>query len=291
MKDKIGGLIIALIVCTVLADRAYRFIPERTQHAQLLEIPEITEEVDTPQATVSEDPQVSPQPTPVPVQPSDVLREVQVEGPVDAIVGDPVYLRVRTEGPAVNYAWSIEPDVDGLFVLDDGSNAIFTNRNAREYTVFVSVVDQAGNLEQDTFKFELIQQKDTLTLQNLSQANPDPTVEELVDYYVSLVQSNDKERQVIIVSQTFRQTANLLRTGAIQPGSNFLGSMKKGLEVTMGPANFKKWNDTFFFNLETMLNDYAAKGYLNTREDWINTLDNLAAIMESRQSRKLQSPK
>jgi hypothetical protein len=261
------------------------FKTNAAQVTELLEVPELLEEVDTPEAEVQPIPEQPAENPTATFQPPTSLREIQIEGPVDAIVGDAVHLRVLAEGPAVNYAWSITPDSDGLFVLDDGSAAIFTNRNAGTYVVYVSATDGLGNIEQDTRTFELIQQKDTLTLQNLSQANPDPSVPELIDYYVAEVRSPTKESEVIIVSQTFRQTANLLRTGAINAGDNIFGSMMKGLEVSMSPQKFAPWQ-VFFDRLQVLLGDYSAKGYLRTRDEWVNTLDNLATILESRSSRK-----
>lgn len=281
--------VISLMVVAIFSTWGWIKIIEQNpqvKRAQLLQVPELTEEIDTPQEEVHPVEEVPAENLPTPVQPSSILREIQIEGPVDSIVGDPVHLRVRADGPVVNYAWSITPDVDGLFVLDDGSAAIFTNRNAQSYTIYVSATDGLGNIEQDTHTFELVRQKDTLTLQNLSEANPDPSVPELLDYYVTEVPSVNKESEVIIVSQSFRQTANLLRTNAIGPGENVLGKVKKGLEVAMGPASFKVWNSTFFQRLETLLTEYASKGYLTTRDEWVNTLDNLASILETRSQRK-----
>lgn len=281
-------LTVSLVVVTVLANYAWNQLNNHALHqqAQLLEVPELIEEVDTPQPTTV--PEITDDPgegSTRPIPPSAVLREIKIEGPVDAIVGDAVHLKVRAEGPVVNYAWTISPEREGLYVLDDGSEAIFTDRNSDEYTVYVSAVDGIGNIEQDTYTFNLVDKKESLSLRNLSEANPDPTVPELIDYYVTEVQSPAKESEVIIISQTFRQTSNLLRTGSIGPGANILGNMQKGLEVTMGPQAFAKWQ-IFFTRLETLLSEYASKGYLNTREAWINTLDNLAAVLESRGDRK-----
>lgn len=289
-RSFMSGCVVAAVVLGAIGDRVWKALPNRVQHAQLVQvdedalepIPEITEEIDAPPPAVQPPQEEAEEPvTRTPAEEPTILREIQIEGPVDAIVGDPVHLRVRADGPVKNFAWSIFPDVDGLFVLDDGESAIFTNRNAQPYTIYVSAADARGNLSQDVHTFELVQQKETLTLRNLNEANPDPTVPELVHYYVTLVQSNNKEREVQIVAQSFRQAANLLRTGAITAGDDVLATVEQGLEVTMGPPTFQKWT-VFFDSLRLLLTDYAAKGYLENRDAWVNTLDNLATILENR---------
>lgn len=276
---------LAVICLGAMADRAWKIIPHH-QSAQLVEIPEITEEIDAPEAEVPPTPEQPAPPAATPaLQPPDILRQVQIEGPVDAIVGDPVHLRVRaTGGTPINYAWTISPNVDGLFVLDDGSSAIFTNRTPQPYTVYVSAVDEYGNLEQDTFDFKLVAQKDTLTLRNLAEADPDPTIPELMDYYVTLVNSPTKESEVIVISQSFRQTANLLRTGALNAGDDIFSNMLSGLELTMGPQTLQRW-EAFFNPTQRLLAQYKSKGYLDTRDAWVNTLENLAVVLETRGDR------
>lgn len=268
------SLVVTAVLCTWAWSQYVGRVPG-VQQAQMMQ--ELLEEIDKPEPVTEEEfddvPAVPDHEGP--------LRSIHIEGPIDVIVGDPVHLRVRTDGPAKSYAWSVTPEDDGLFVLDGGASAIFTNRNAQPYVVYVSAADSQGNIAQDTHTFEIVARKDALTLSNLSEANPDPTVQELVDYYVAEVRSEDKARETRVIAQSFRQVANLLRSGAIQPGQDIPAVSEKAIEVVLTPAVFAKW-EIFFQRTRTLLNDYAAKGHLDSRDAWINTMENLASILESR---------
>ena len=210
--------------------------------------------------------------------------EVRISGPVDSLVGDLVELHAESTATVTNFAWSIQPPVRSLLIMEEGSKAVFSNRQAGNYLVIVSAANALGETAHATMGFTLrpAPPENPLTVESLADAQPPPDVRDLVRRWVAEVVSDNKLGEASAVAGSLRQTANLLATNSLDLGSDGdpLHEVEKAAEIAMGPEHFPKWA-TFFSRVRDLLYPLNVRGYVQSPTDYANTFNNLAGELEA----------
>lgn len=210
--------------------------------------------------------------------------EIRVAGPVDSLVGDMVELTAETTQDVTQFAWSIQPPVRGLIVMDGGTKAVFANRDAGDYLVVVSTANAQGQVAHCTFPLTLrpAPPENPLTVESLAEANPPPDLQDLIRRWVAEVVTNNKRGEASVVAASLRNVATLLGTGKLAADSNAdpLYEVERAAEQAMGPANFAKW-EIFFKRVRDFLHPLNVRGYVVSPVQYANTFNNLAAEIEA----------
>jgi hypothetical protein len=210
--------------------------------------------------------------------------EVRIAGPVDVLVGDMVELVAETTDQATSIAWSIEPEARGLVIMDDGTKAVFSNRQAGEYLLIVSCANHRGDTAHATMRLNLrpAPPENPLTVESLADAAPPPDLRDLIRRWVAEVQSDAKPGELAAVASSLRQTANLLANNslALTGDGDPLYEVEAGAEIAMGPGNFPKWA-SFFGRVRDFLYPLNQRGYVVSATDYANTFNNIATELEA----------
>lgn len=219
-------------------------------------------------------PQSNPQPTFV--QPL----EVSLIAPRDALVGDMVSIEADVQGTATDYEWTVEPPLEGLMVLEGGKKAVFANREPGDYLIMVAVAGNGGQVRSARRLFTLLPQppENPITAQSLPLATPPIDMAELVRRWAAEVQSGNKAGEAQAIAGSFRAMANLARSGEI--GSDPLRDVEAASEVAITPQRFAQW-ESFFARFRQFLFPLNQTGHIQTADQYANTWDNLATLLEA----------
>ncbi len=208
---------------------------------------------------------------------------VRISGPVDSLVGDLVELSAEVTSDATQFAWSIDPPVRGLLILDGGAKAVFSNRTAGQYLVIVSAANHDGQTAHATLPFNLrpAPPENPLTVESLTDAAPAPNVENLIRRWSAEVVTDNRAGETAAVAGSFRGVGNLLLSGNLMqgPDADPLYEVEKVAEQNLGPAAFSKW-ESFFKRVRDFLYPLSVKNHLVTPDQYGNTFLNLAAELE-----------
>lgn len=204
---------------------------------------------------------------------------IQLRGPRDVMVGDMVDLTTEITGAPTDFKWTVEPQTDGLRVLDGGARAVFSNREVGDYVLFVSVAGQGGQVAHATKIITILPQppENPITASSLPLAQPQVDVADLVRRWVAEV-GHASKGETLAVADTFRQAANLLRGGVV--GSDPLRDVEAATEIALGPNAAQPWLGTFFVRMREFLVPLNSTGNLQTPEQYANSFDNFAAMLE-----------
>lgn len=234
-------------------------------------------------------PQPDPAPTPEEQPRPNVLTpappplEIRIVGPVDSLVGDMVELTAETTQDVTQFAWSIQPPVRGLIVMDGGTKAVFANRDAGDYLIICSTANAVGQVAHATMPFTLrpAPPENPLTVESLAEANPPPDLRDLIRRWAAEVVTNNKRGEASAVATSFRNVATLLQTGkiAMHQDADPLYEVERAAEQSMGPQNFAKW-ESFFRRVRDFLHPLNVRGHIVSPAQYANTFNNLAREIE-----------
>lgn len=204
---------------------------------------------------------------------------IELRGPRDVMVGDLVDLTTEISGTPTDFEWTVEPQTEGLRVLDGGQRAVFSNREVGDYVLFVSVAGQGGQVAHATKVITILPQppENPVTVSSLGQARPEVDVSDLVRRWVAEV-GPTTPGEMLAVAETFRQGANLLRGGLV--GSDPLRDIEAATEIALGPQPAQRWLGTFFVRMREFLVPLNTTGHLQTPEQYANAFENFAAMLE-----------
>jgi hypothetical protein len=218
------------------------------------------------------------------ITPAQPPLEIRISGPVDSLVGDMVELHAETTQDVTQFAWSIQPPVRGLIVLDEGTKAVFAHRDAGDYLVIVSTANAAGQVAHATMPFTLrpAPPENPLTVESLAEANPPPDLRDLIRRWAAEVVTNNRTGEAAAVASSLRAVATLLQTNklASNPNADPLFEAERAAEQTLGPAAFAKW-EIFFKRVRDFLYPLSVRGYITSPVQYANTFNNLAAELEA----------
>lgn len=205
---------------------------------------------------------------------------IQLRGPRDVMVGDMVDLTTEITGAPTDFKWTVEPQTDGLRVLDGGNRAVFSNREVGDYVLFVSVAGQGGQVAHATKIITILPQPpdNPITASTLPLAAPQVDVSDLVRRWVAEV-GHASKGETLAVADTFRQAANLLRGGVV--GSDPLRDVESATEIAIGPNAAQPWLGTFFVRMREFLVPLNSTGNLQTPDQYANSFENFAAMLEA----------
>lgn len=288
---------LAMIMSTITGTQ-----PLRQKMAEVVSVQtsEIIESVDDSGGTVlPEDPMMDGGPIPIipvpepqdddiPVPPGATDKpvlvddlKIKIDGPADAMVGDMVKLHAVITGTPTAIKWVIDPPVDDFEPLDGGLRAVFANRNVGTYHVVCSIAGNNGHVDVDTHEFEIIPQppEHALTAHTIGELTPQLTVEELVRRWLAEVRSPNKLGEAHAIAGSFRGIANTLRSGNV-PGPDLLREVQRASEIAVGPQAFANWRG-YFDRVREFLIPLNAARTVFTPEQYANTFDNIASVMET----------
>lgn len=205
---------------------------------------------------------------------------IQLRGPRDVMVGDMVDLTTEITGAPTDYKWTVQPETDGLRVLDGGARAVFSSRDVGDYALFVSVAGQGGQVAHAVKVVTILPQppENPITASTLPLAAPQVDVSDLVRRWVAEV-GHASKGETLAVADTFRQAANLLRGGVV--GSDPLRDVESATEIALGPNAAQAWLGTFFVRMREFLVPLNSTGNLQTPEQYANSFENFAAMLEA----------
>lgn len=205
---------------------------------------------------------------------------IQLRGPRDVMVGDMVDLTTEITGAPTDFKWTVEPQTDGLRVLDGGARAVFSSRDVGDYALFVSVAGQGGQVAHAVKVVTILPQppENPITPGTLPLAAPQVDVSDLVRRWVAEV-GHASKGETLAVADTFRQAANLLRGGVV--GSDPLRDVESATEIALGPNAAQAWLTTFFVRMREFLVPLNSTGNLQTPEQYANSFENFAAMLEA----------
>lgn len=227
-------------------------------------------------------PSVTAKAGPLPTKNLKEPLSIAINGPVDALLGDQVFLTTETRGDVTSFTWSIDPPVKGLVVRDGGRSAVFTNRDAGVYTVLVSIAGNDGYSAHDFWTLELLERPvmNEVRASSIGKDPEDPDVTVQVRTWTQLVESPSKKADASIIAGSFRSVAQALESGRVNDGSNPLAPVLKESEEGMGPARFQAWREWFRF-CERFLEERSAKGELASNHEFANAFRTLAVLVEA----------
>lgn len=211
---------------------------------------------------------------------------IQLLNPRDALIGDLVHFQTKVQGNALRYAWSVDPPVDGLLVLDGGERAAFSNRNVGMYRVTVSVSGADGQVAHDVATFEVIHQASphAITALNIASRVAPPTLDDFVADWLVSVQSPTRDQEAAQLTTIMRELAAVYREGGAAATDDPLRSVQQVFEEAIGPARYAGWA-TFFDGggyLRDYLADLQSSGGIETSDQWANVLENVAGVIETK---------
>jgi len=226
--------------------------------------------------------------------PAQVQTRIEIIGPRDVVVGDPVYLRAQTAGTILGIHWTVKrsgedtSELDGLVEVDDGQAAWFTSRDLGDYEVICSVADAEGRSAHDAHHFAILSQAATLTPAGLVEPTKELDVAHLIRVWLAEVatpagsQNPDGERraEAIVLAGSLRGTAQAIRAGQVADDADPTLEAARAGEVALGPVAFRRW-EPFMLHVRELAEYLASSGELDGETAWVNLLENVAALVEA----------
>lgn len=228
------------------------------------------------------------------VEPAPVVPlGIELQGPRDALVGDPIWFTAKTRGDVSQFKWSVETSIEGRIVpmdqglIETGDDArrAFTNRQIGQYRITVSVSGKDGQVAHDVETFEILAQPSVhaITAANVAQRIHEPSLMELAEGWLSSVPGATRNQEARQLTTIMRELAAIYREGGAMQSEDPLREIQGAFEEAIGPAAYHGWN-TFFDGegyMRHWLADLQSKGGVGSSESWANTLENLAVTIES----------
>ena len=230
------------------------------------------------------------------VDPALEPASLEIVGPRDVIVGDPVILRANTTGPVIDGGihWSVKrsgedtSDLDGLMVAGDRRSAWFSNRDLGDYEVICSVSDRSGRSVHDAHHFAILEKATPLNAAAIVQRPEEFDLVSAVRAWLPEVPAPpgspdpDAARagEAIVLAGTIRGVTQAIRAGQMDLNKHPITEIAAAGEVSLGPQGLLRW-EVFLAHLHELAEYEAALGHLDGPEAWANMLENVATLMEA----------
>lgn len=284
-RQFIGLAALAIVACLAIADKMPRVQVAIDRAPQAIEVASLEPVLAIAAADLGVDPAAA----------DDVPTSIEIIGPRDVVVGDPVYLRCATQGHVLGISWSVKKsgadtaELDGLVQVDGGQAAWFTNRDAGDYEVICSVADAAGRAAHDAHHFAILERVKPLSADGIVERPEEIDLATEIRVWLAEVpaaaSSSDGERakraEAIVLAGSLRGTAAAIRAGQMSADAEPLMELARAGEIALGPAAFARWDATFMARLRGLAEYEAAQGNLDGAESWANLLENVATLMEA----------